>query len=68
MCVSLPARVLSVTGRIAEVEVNQLRRNVLLTTDVAVGDWVLTYGGAALTVIDQESAQEILRLIEAAQP
>jgi len=68
MCVSLPARVLSITGRIAEVEVNQLRRNVVLTTDVAVGDWVLIYGGAALAVVAEETAQETLRLIEALKP
>jgi hydrogenase maturation factor len=41
---------------------------VVLTTDVAVGDWVLIYGGAVIAVIDQETARESIRLIEALKP
>ena len=65
MCVSIPAKVVSIAGQVAEVEINHLSRHVLLVASAQVGDWVLVYSGAALAVIDEESARETLQLIEA---
>jgi hydrogenase expression/formation protein HypC len=65
MCVSLPARIISIDGQVASVEINRLRRDVMLVVDGArVGDWVLIYGGVALTVLDEQTAIETRRLID----
>lgn len=66
MCLSVPAKVLRVQGKAAEVEVYSQQRTVLLTEDapVGVGDWVLVYGTVALRKIDAEEAAEILQLLE----
>ena len=65
MCISLPARVLSVFGLTADVEVNGLKRQILLAVDgVKSGDWVLIYGGAALSVMEPNEALESSRLLE----
>jgi len=69
MCISLPARIVSLSGQTAQVEVNGLRRPVLITMlDAKVGDWVLIYGGAALAILDEASARESVSLIQALLP
>lgn len=65
MCISLPAKIISIDGQVALVEMNKLRRNVMLAVEGArVGDWVLIYGGAALCLLDEDAALETLRLID----
>ncbi len=59
MCISLPARIVSISGRTAEVEIDNIRRRVLLMVDGAVaGDFVLVYAGAALTIVDESAARQ----------
>jgi len=66
MCISLPARIVSIVGQTARVEVNQLERQVLLTMiEARVGDWVLIYGGAALAILDESAAAETTALVQA---
>jgi hydrogenase assembly chaperone HypC/HupF len=65
MCISVPARVRKIDGASAQVEVNGLRRDVLINLiDVQVDSWVLLYAGAALKVISEQEAREILSLLE----
>jgi hydrogenase assembly chaperone HypC/HupF len=69
MCISVPAKVRNIDGVSAEVEVMGLRRNVLINTfDVQVGSWVLLYAGAALKVISEQEAREILTLLQGMTP
>lgn len=64
MCITLPAKVLSVTGQTAVVEIAGVRREIFLAFEgVNPGDWLLTYAGAALSVIDEEHASEMLTLL-----
>ncbi len=64
MCLSVPARVISICGQRAEVEVYGERRQVFLACDPPqAGDWVLLYSGMALTVLDKEAAKETLDLL-----
>ena len=64
MCVAVPARVLSVDGHQARVEVggNVLRADVSLVDDVAVGDYVLVHAGFAIQKLDRADAEERLAL------
>ncbi|MFC2010252.1 HypC/HybG/HupF family hydrogenase formation chaperone [Chloroflexota bacterium] len=66
MCLAIPARVVSIEGKRAEVEVGGVSRKVSLwlTPEVKVGDYVLVHTGYAINVIDEVEAEETLRLLE----
>ncbi len=64
MCLAVPLRVAAIEGTLAEVEVGGVRRQVsiLLTPEVKVGDWVLVHTGFAISVLNEQEAQETLKL------
>ena len=66
MCLAVPARVLTLDGQEAEVELGGVRRHisVMLTPEVRVGQYVLLHAGFAINVLDEQEAQETLRLFE----
>ncbi|HCX32389.1 MAG TPA: HypC/HybG/HupF family hydrogenase formation chaperone [Rhodocyclaceae bacterium] len=68
MCLAIPSRVVSLEGCTAVVEARGSRREVsllLLTDEVAVGDYLLVRaGGLAWERLDEDSARESLRLLE----
>lgn len=68
MCVSYPARVLSVEADAALVDVeNQQRRaSLLLVPDVRPGDWVVVTAGTIIERLEPEEAAEIRRLLDQA--
>ncbi len=64
MCITLPTKVISVSGKTALVDwAGQAREIFLPFESVSPGQWVLTYAGAALCVIDEEQALETLTLL-----
>ena len=64
MCISVPAKIISITEKSAEVEVYSTRRKVFLGFDEAkIGDWVLLYGELALTRLDEREALATLDLL-----
>jgi hydrogenase expression/formation protein HypC len=66
MCVAIPARIKSIEGHIAEVEVGGISRavSVELTPDVRKDDYVLVHAGFAIHVIDEQEARETMKLFE----
>jgi len=66
MCLAIPARVKSVEGYEAEVEVGGVgrRASIVLTPEAKVGNYVLLHAGYAINVIDKEEAEETLRLFK----
>jgi hydrogenase expression/formation protein HypC len=66
MCLAIPARVMSVEGNEAEVEVGGVgrRASIVLTPEAKVGNYVLLHAGYAINVIDEEEAEETLRLFK----
>ena len=66
MCVAIPVLVRSIVGDEAEVEIGGISRriSIILTPEVRVGDYVLLHTGYAINVIDEEEAEETLRLFE----
>lgn len=64
MCLAVPALVKSIDGFEAEVDIGGVTRraSVMLTPEVKVGDYVLLHAGYAIGVVDEEEAQETLRL------
>jgi hydrogenase expression/formation protein HypC len=64
MCLAIPAKVLEVEGDIARVDFGQgVAREVnVMLVDARVGEYVLVHAGYAIQVVDQEAAEESLRL------
>jgi len=66
MCLAVPVQVLSLDGHEAEVDFSGVRRriSVVLTPDVRVGDYVILHTGFAISILDQEEAQQTLKLLQ----
>lgn len=66
MCLSLPARVLTVDGDMAEVSVGGavFRAGLQMVEDVRPGDYVLLHAGFAIEKMKEEEALETLRLLD----
>jgi len=66
MCLSIPAKVLSVEGNVARASVGGaiVNASLHLVDDVSPGDYILIHTGFALQKISEEEALETLRLIE----
>ena len=66
MCLAIPAKVKSIDGVEAEVEIGGVSRkaSIMLTPEARVGDYVLLHTGYAINVIDEEEAQETLKIFE----
>jgi hydrogenase expression/formation protein HypC len=66
MCLAIPALIESIEDREAEVEIGGITRraSLWLTPEAKVGDYVLLHTGYAINIIDQEEAEETLRLLE----
>ena len=66
MCLSLPARVISVNGDVAEVSVGGavFSAGLQMVPDVTVGDYILLHAGFAIEKLSEEEALETLRLLK----
>jgi len=66
MCLSIPAKVLSVDGNMARASVGGaiVDTSLHLVENVVPGDYVLIHTGFALQKISEEEALETIRLIE----
>ncbi len=66
MCLAVPVKIISVNGDQAEVDIGGVGRtvNIALTPEVKVGNYVLLHTGYAISVLDEQEAQETLSLLE----
>ncbi len=66
MCLSVPARIVSVDGEMAEVSVGGaiFRAGLQMVENVRVGDYVLLHAGFAIEKLNEEDALETLRLLK----
>jgi hydrogenase expression/formation protein HypC len=64
MCLAVPVKVLQIDGHKATVELGELARqaNLILVPETQVGDYVLLHAGFAIQKLDEEEAEETLRL------
>ncbi len=66
MCLGVPMKIISKVGDdvVAEVDGVKKEANVmLLGEDVAVGDYVIIHAGFAISRLDEEYAEETIRLM-----
>jgi hydrogenase expression/formation protein HypC len=66
MCLAIPTLIKSIDGAQAEVEIGGVSRtiSVALTPDAQVGDYVIVHTGFAISVLDEQEAQETLKLFD----
>jgi len=65
MCLAIPARITAIADQQAEVEVGGVVRTVglWLTPEAKIGDYVYVHAGFAISIVDEEEAEESLRLL-----
>ena len=65
MCLAIPALIRAIEGYQAEVEIGGVKRvvSLQLVPEAKIGDYVLIHTGYAISVVDEEEAQETLRLL-----
>jgi len=66
MCLGVPMKIVSKDGDtvVAEVDGVQKEANVmLLGEEVGVGDYVIVHAGFAISLLDEEYAEETIRLM-----
>lgn len=71
MCLAIPGKIVEIVdqeNRIAKVEVGGVKRNVnigmLDEEEVNVGDYVLIHVGFAMSKVDEQEAEETLRVLK----
>ena len=66
MCVAIPARVKSIAGDFADVEIGGVSRKISLqlTPEAQKGDYVLVHAGFAIHIIDEQEAQETMKIFD----
>jgi hydrogenase expression/formation protein HypC len=66
MCLSIPAKIISIDGAMAEVSAGgtTFRAGLHMIEDAKVGDYILLHAGFAIQKISDKEAQETLRLFE----
>ena len=64
MCVAIPAKIKSIDGHMAEVDVGGISRTVSLelTPEARKDEYVLVHAGFAIHVIDEQEARETMKL------
>lgn len=66
MCLAVPMKIISKAGDEIVAEVDGVRKEasvMLLGEEVAVGDYVIVHAGFAISKLDQEYAEETLRMM-----
>ncbi len=66
MCLSLPARIISIEGDMGQVSVGGVlfRAGLQMVEGVKVGDYVLLHAGFAIEKMKEEEAMETLRILK----
>ncbi len=65
MCLAIPALIKHIKDREAEAAIGGITRRISLrlTPEAKTGDYVLVHTGYAINILDQEEAEETLRLL-----
>ena len=67
MCLAIPSKIIDIntTSNIATIDVEGVRRqaSLMLVEDARVGDYVIVHAGFAIQKLDEQSAQESLKLL-----
>lgn len=63
MCLAIPGKVIAINGETGDIDFGGVTRQTNLSmVDAKIGDWVVIHAGFAIEVMDEEDAQETIRL------
>lgn len=63
MCLAIPGKIVSINGDIAEIDFGGVMKKANVSmVDANVGDWAVIHAGFAIEVMDEDDAQETIRL------
>jgi hydrogenase expression/formation protein HypC len=65
MCLAIPAKIISINGSSAQIDLagTQREASLMLLEDAAAGDWVIVHAGFAIEKITEEDAQQTLDML-----
>jgi hydrogenase expression/formation protein HypC len=65
MCLAIPAKIVSISGTIAELDVegNRTSADITMVPDAVVGDYVIVHAGLAIERYDEAEALRTLELL-----
>lgn len=65
MCLSIPARIISIEGNMAEVSAggSVFKAGLQMVDGVKIGDYILLHAGFAIQKISEEDAAETLKVL-----
>lgn len=68
MCLAIPSKIVKIEDNVATIDVDGVQReaSLLLLEDPKVGDYVIVHAGFAINKINEEDAQESLKLLREA--
>ncbi len=66
MCLAVPAKVVKIAGKSAEVEIGKIskRINIELIDKIKTGDYVIVHAGFAIQKIDEKEAEITLSILK----
>jgi hydrogenase expression/formation protein HypC len=66
VCLAIPVLIKSIEDKEAEAEIGGITRRISLelTPEARVGDYAIVHTGYAINILDQEEAEETLKLLE----
>ena len=63
MCLAIPGKIVKINGEMGDVDFGGVTRQADLSmVDANVGAWAVVHAGFAIQVMDEEDAQETIRL------
>ncbi len=65
MCLAIPAKIVTINGSMAKVDMmgNERHISIDLAPEAQIGEYVLVHAGFAIGIIDDESAKETEQLL-----
>ncbi len=63
MCLAVPGKIVRIEGDVGDVDFGGVIRKANVTmVEAKVGDWAVIHAGFAIEIMDEEEAQETLKL------
>ncbi|MBO7205627.1 MAG: HypC/HybG/HupF family hydrogenase formation chaperone [Candidatus Methanomethylophilaceae archaeon] len=63
MCLAIPGKVVSINGDNADIDFGGvIKQTNISMVEAKVGDWVVIHAGFAIEIMDDEEAEETLKL------
>ncbi|MFA5452321.1 MAG: HypC/HybG/HupF family hydrogenase formation chaperone [Candidatus Methanomethylophilaceae archaeon] len=63
MCLAIPGKVMSINEEIGDIDFGGvIKQTNLSMVEANIGDWVVIHAGFAIEVMDEDDAQETLKL------